>query len=70
MLKERTFIIAVHPDGSYTVKTGNETKGEVCIDQMQHLQNIIGGTMIEEGYTDNYYLDEDDPIDIHTILGE
>lgn len=70
MLKERTFKITVHKDGSYTVKTGEETKGMNCIDQTQHLQNILGGSIVSEGYTEEYYEDEGTPIDIETIIGE
>lgn len=68
-MKLRTFKIIIGEEGNYKVKTGEETKGEVCNTQQEVIQNILGGVPIDEGYTDEYYEDEGVEIDIENLLG-
>ena len=57
--------ITIDKKGNYTIKTEEGFVGEECVNKTQELEVAIGGTVIDEGKTDAYYQDPEDPIKIN-----
>lgn len=67
-LQKKDYIITIHEDGSFTIKSGDSIVGEQCVSQINYLQNMLGGVQVDSGYTDKYYEDEGIEVNIDNLL--
>ena len=56
--------VTIDKKGNYTIKTLEGFAGEECVQKTQDLEVAIGGQIVDEGKTEDYFRDPEDPIKI------
>ena len=66
MDEKKKIKVTIDPKGNFTLEAKEGFAGEECVEKTQELEVAIGGTVVDEGKTDDFYRDPSDPIKINT----